>query len=849
MTNEQAENVVSADDEGSLAATGKVRDLISGQLVLATPEEIEGVQPFLKQLLEDYGYPARNIRSRPQWRVKARPSDRRKEYPVDIAVFSGTNHVDDNLEIIVECKQKNRRDGRDQLEDYLRLSRAQLGVWFNGNERLFLRKFEKSGKVLFEELPNIPRYGERVEDVGLYTRANLIATKNLRPVFRSIRNYLAANAVGMTRDEALAQQLINLIFCKIYDERFTRQDRMMTLRAGFDEPAKDVAQRAHALYEKVKETYSDVFDKSDKIRLDPDSIRYIVGELQPYSLMQSDRDAVADAFETFIGPSLKGAQGQFFTPRNVVHLVQALVDPKYTDQVLDPACGSGGFLVEALRHMWAGVEREGELYSWPQAEIEAEKQKTAIRGLRGIDKDEFLAKVAKSYMAILGDGRGGIYCENSLLGYSRWSPKARQEVLPQKFDVIVTNPPFGQKLKISDTDTLRQFTLGHRWKVDRRTGHASPTDTPLKSQTPQILFLERCLDLLTDGGRMGVILPESMVCNPSHRYIVQYILSRARITAVVSLPEEVFQPYTHAKTCVVLIEKTPPTEEYAVFMAAAKWCGHDSRGLAIPHDDLPNIESKFLQFRAGSLPDFDHLGFSISSTEIRDCIYLPKYYNPELRARLRDLEPTHELQVLGELADRGMLSVSVGDEVGKLAYGTGSVPFIRTSDIVNWELKTDPKHGLSMDIYEQLASQQDVKAMDILMVRDGTYLVGTVGMVTELDERIVYQSHILKLRSQDHEVLNPYLLMALLSAPIVKEQVWAKRFTQDIIDTLGSRWRELVLPVPRDPEVRADIAAKVKDAIDARSSARLTARAAVIGVAPHDDFDEDAVYEFSVLGR
>jgi len=807
------------------------------------------VQPFLKQLLEDYGYPAEHIRTRPQWRVKARPSDRRKEYPVDIAVFKGSNHIDDNLEIVVECKQKNRKDGRDQLEDYLRLSRATLGVWFNGEQRIFLHKVEKEGKVLFRELPNIPRYGERIDDVGLYTRSNLIATQNLRPVFRSIRNYLAANAVGMTRDEALAQQLINVIFCKIYDERFTRPDRMMTLRAGFEEPAKDVAQRAHDLFANVKKTYDDVFEKSDRIRLDPESIRYIVGELQPYSLMESDRDAVADAFETFIGPSLKGAQGQFFTPRNVVSLVQTLVNPRYTETVFDPACGSGGFLVEALRHMWADVEREGETYSWPAAEVEAEKQKAAIRGLRGIDKDEFLSKVAKSYMAILGDGRGGIYCENSLLSPTRWSPKARQEVVPGKFDVIVTNPPFGQKLKISDAETLEQFTLGHAWKTDRLTGQSTPTDKLQKSQTPQVLFVERCLDLMADGGRMGIVLPESMVCNPTHRYMMQYILSRARITAVISLPEEVFQPYTHAKTCILLIEKTLPTDEYPIFMGAARWCGHDSRGLAIPHDDLPEIENRYAAFKNDEPGDFDHLGFSISSSEIQDYIYLPKYYNPELSERLSNLKETHDLISLGELADRGLITVDTGDEVGKLAYGTGPVPFIRTSDIVNWELKTDPKHGLSSMIYESLKTQQDVKALDILMVRDGTYLVGTVGMVTELDEEIVYQSHILKFRSTDHVELSPHLLMALLSAPIVKEQIWSKRFTQDIIDTLGGRWRELVLPIPKDKGTRDVISGAVQEATEARTQARLLARSAIMGVAPHDDFSPDAAYEFAIIGR
>ena len=129
---------------------GYLIDFISGLQVKETPEEVEAVQPFSKILVDDYGYPKDHIHTRPQYRVKVRPSDTKKEYPVDIAVFTGKEHSDDSAYIIVECKKKNRRDGRSQLEDYLRLSRAYLGVWFNGDERLYLQKTEKDGKICFD---------------------------------------------------------------------------------------------------------------------------------------------------------------------------------------------------------------------------------------------------------------------------------------------------------------------------------------------------------------------------------------------------------------------------------------------------------------------------------------------------------------------------------------------------------------------------------------------------------------------------------------------------------------------------------------------------------------------------
>ena len=151
---------------------GYLIDYISGAEVKATPEEIQAVQPFVKMLTEDYGYPKELIVTHPQYRVKVRPSDTKKEYPVDIAVFSAAQKSDDDIYIVVECKKKARKDGRSQLEDYLRFCKAQLGVWYNGEERFFLRKYEEDGQVKFEEIPNIPKYGQRLEDIGKFNGLN-----------------------------------------------------------------------------------------------------------------------------------------------------------------------------------------------------------------------------------------------------------------------------------------------------------------------------------------------------------------------------------------------------------------------------------------------------------------------------------------------------------------------------------------------------------------------------------------------------------------------------------------------------------------------------------------------------
>lgn len=572
---------------------GYIIDFISGQEVKETPEEIEAVQVFARQLVEDYGYPKDHIQTRPQFRVKVRPSDTKKEYPVDIAVFPNDKKQEDDIYIIVECKKKNRKDGKTQLQDYLRFSKAFLGVWFNGDERIFLRKVEKDGRIEFEEIPNIPQFGQRVEDIGKFRRKDLKPTHNLKATFKAIRNHLAANTVGATRDEVLAQQLINLIFCKIYDERFTEPNNIVTFRAGVDEEAKEVKERILDLFDKVKRKYKEVLDDSDTITLDANSVAYVVGELQNYCLIEAERDIIADAFETFIGHALKGGQGQFFTPRNVVKMMVDILDPDDEDLIIDPACGSGGFLIEALRHVWRKLDAEGEKYHWNKSNLQEEKMEVALNKIRGIDKDYFLSKVAKAYMAIIGDGKSGIFCEDSLEVPNNWGTMTKTKIHLGDFSVLLTNPPFGSKIPVRGEDKLKQFELGHKWKQDKKTGNWEKGKLKDK-EAPQILFIERCLQLLKDGGRMAIVLPDGIYGNNQLGYIRKFIMKRARIVAVIDIPIETFQPNTGTKTSILILQKMSKLpSDYPVFMAIAESCGHDRRGNPKEDDDISKIADEF----------------------------------------------------------------------------------------------------------------------------------------------------------------------------------------------------------------------------------------------------------------
>ena len=532
----------------------KIIDYISGLEIKGTPEEIEATQVFSKQLVEDYGYPKSHIQTRPQYRVKVRPSDQKKEYPVDIAVFTSENKNEDTEYIIIECKKKKREDGKSQLKNYLTFSKANLGVWFNGEERAFIRKFEKDGKVYFEEIPNIPNFNQKLEDIGHFKRKDLKVTHNLKANFKAIRNFLAANNVGATRDEILAQQLINIIFCKIYDEKYTSLNEEVSFRAGTSDTAEEVKNRIEQIFENVKREYRDVIDQEDKITLEAVSIKYIVGELQNYCLMDAERDVIADAFEVFIGHALKGGQGQFFTPRNVIKMMVDCLSPNEDEVIIDPACGSGGFLIETLRYIWQGLNLKAKTLGWSQEVLTQEKINVAYNSIRGIDKDYFLSKVAKAYMAIIGDGKSGIFCEDSLEDPNKWKTKTLQKINMNSFDVVLTNPPFGSKIPVKGEHKLKQYELAYKWKYNEKTQQWVKGKLKDK-EVPQVLFIERCLQLLRDGGRMAIVLPDGIYGNESLAYIRNWLIDKVRILAIIDIPIETFLPNTGTKTSILIIQK------------------------------------------------------------------------------------------------------------------------------------------------------------------------------------------------------------------------------------------------------------------------------------------------------
>ena len=602
-----------------------------------------------------------------------------------------------------------------------------------------------------------------ISGVGQFKRSDLKPTHNLKSIFKSIRNHLAANTVGTTRDEVLAQQLINIIFCKIYDEKYTAPDEIVRFRAGIDEKPEEIENRILYLFKEVKTNLPDVIDSEDKITLDTKSLMFIVGELQNYSLMDCERDVVADAFEIFIGHALKGGLGQFFTPRNVVKMIVDILQPNENDKIIDPACGSGGFLIEALKSVWKTIETKYTKLGWSKVEIAKKQIEVATKNFKGIDKDYFLSKVAKAYMNLVGDVTTGIFCEDSLENPKNWRSDARTKIELGSFDVVLTNPPFGKSIPVTGANKLEQYNLGHKWKQNINSFFEK---VQLKTnEAPEILFIERCLQLLKPTGRMGIVLPDGFF-NESETYMRQWLLSQVKIIAIIDVCKETFQPHTPTKTSLLFFEKLNGQQilDYEIFMGVAYFCGHNRRGFSIDRDDIPIILSQFKMWQNGEKIEQTKNYFTTFLSNIKETnFWMPRHFSPYYTQAIDKVKSKYQIVKLGKIAE-----FKKGDEPGSANYvdfidhSETDIPFIRTGDLVNFSVNQLPDNFVDEDIYYKL--NQDLQSKDILFTKDGK--IGITAMVKEND-KLVISSGILRIRlkrtSQQKYGITPEYLFAVLS--------------------------------------------------------------------------------------
>ena len=694
---------------------------------------------------------------------------------------------------------------------------------------------------------NLDIFIDKSEGFQNLRKRDLEKSPNLKKTFNLINQHLYAKLKYTDTDtRARSREIVNLLLCKLVDEIDKSSDDYVEFCIKNNESPVDLFNRIQSFFKKnVKERNKDIFPNDERISLNPELVYLIVGELQDISLLQSSKDILSDAFEVFVSKILKEEGGQFFTPPNVIKFMINYLDPEIESKILDPACGHGGFLLETKDLLWSKIESK----FGNQHELLEKKKKEIIPSLHGIDKDLFLAKICKLYLEILSGSTSNIFCEDSLDPQS-YRSDAKEVIKNEKFDFIFTNPPFGSKIPIDNKKVLKIYELGHTWK-NIPGNKWNKQNGLVKKQPPQILFIERCVQLIKNGGKLGIILPEGIFGNPTDRYIWEYLKQNGKILGVVSLDQDTFQPYTCNKTSILFFQKLSKIPaDYKIDFAIVDNIGHNKDGkdlyklnmdgskkLDADGNPIVNDELIDLHIKLKDCEDFNYLKdqkiFKINFSDIKNSIFIPNYYTG-VEKTLKKLADNRDynLQSIRELTDMKIIYsnkngyIPRGDEIGSHVYGLGDIPFIRTSEIFDWTINLDSHKKTSEEVYEQYKVKQNIEVGDILLVKDGgPNLIGKTAYITELDTKIIIQSHIFQIKGLDNEAcIDSYLLLYLLNLDIVKKQIQAITFVQGTIATIGNRIMEVILPIPFDINKRKEISNYVKkiieDKIDTRKRIR-----------------------------
>lgn len=574
---------------------GKVVDFISGKLLNDTPEEYVR-QNIAMSLVLEYGY------QRPQIEVEFKVKLGSKTHRVDLAIFpEGKPHDQEHIWIIVETKKEGtkrgaKKDGVEQLKSYMAACiGCDYGMWTNGEDRAC---FLKSTNPPFLDAIDIPPQGAKKADAPNRDILRPATGANLLFAFRRCHNYIAGKE-GLQKPEAF-WELLKLIFCKIEDERSDEETLRFYVsqseRISMSLQARVKSRLSKLFQEFVLKKYPTIFKANEQLEMQPATLAYVASELQQYALLHSSVDVKGVAYEEVVGSNLRGDRGEFFTPRNACRMAVKMIDPQPGERVLDPACGTGGFLVTAMNHVIAQIEakhrkrwRKGSPSETQRSELYRERHAYLSECVFGLDLNPNLVRAAKMNMVMNNDGSGNLFQANSLEHPHRWSEDVREGVPLGSIDVLFTNPPFGTNIKEDVPRVLQQYDVAAAWKREEdgtwtRREKASGEPVLQSSQPPEILFVERCLQLLRPGGRMAVVLPNGLLNNPGLDYFRAVILRQAQILAVVDMHRDLFQPRNDTQTSMVLLRKWADGEsaesfgDYSMFMAIADRVGHDKRG-------------------------------------------------------------------------------------------------------------------------------------------------------------------------------------------------------------------------------------------------------------------------------
>ena len=562
---------------------------------------------FWAELIYKYEYPANRIK------VEVVIPDRLPTDRADIVVF-----IDDECKrpyTVVECKKDGVTDAEfmQAIEQgvgnatWVKLRADYVVIIAGGTRRVLdvtdnFGAFEREQNIL-ADLPKaygkpqeyrfykggVNQKGEDASDIAPVAREDLIiAIKKCHQTLWGGGRLSPPTAFG---------EICKLIFVKISDEQKPRKNgEPYQFQIKTHEPSSKLAERINVLYNEQKVKDPEVFTES--IKVDDRVLRTVVSHLEAINLNKTDLDVKGVAFEQFMDGFFKGDFGQYFTPRPIIEFCVKMMKPEQDWDVLDPSCGSGGFLLHALDYM---RNQAGDYYEKGTVDYFNYWHDFAAKHLFGIEINDEIARVAKMNMIVHDDGHTNVISHDALESIDKMHDHNRG-FAENRFDLILTNPPFGSTINLAEKPYLSTYELGNN--VD-----AKGKKKPRKNQSSEVLFVERIWQFLKPGtGKAAIVLPDGILTNSSMQYVRDFILEKFQLLAVVSLPQCAFAHFgAGVKASVIFVRKRKDSEkpngDEAIFMAAPELIGYDATGRKT-ESQLDEIVSKYEEFRKDATPFF-----------------------------------------------------------------------------------------------------------------------------------------------------------------------------------------------------------------------------------------------------
>lgn len=817
---------------------GNIIDILSGKILLTTPEEVVR-QQFIGILNSDYGYPKElMLREVPvQHGSKIMKGLDGADVRADIVVYNSKRAAIDkdqgNVLFVVECKKPKVDEGYAQLVSYIFNTSAVGGVWTNGNQ-ISVYKCVKGAKGGLEESMSLPRYGE---DWGggdaIPAKSELTRPKNVRFLLSTCHNKLYGRGME-NADFDLTMDMVRILLAKIQDEmsagdypKFWITDAQYKTVEG----RRDCANAIQALFREYADQYPDVFESSEKIQVSADCIAEAAGVLKDWSFAARTDDAdgwdlMGETYEQFTHINLKRQQGQFFTNRLVIDMMVKMLDPEVGERTLDPAGGGGGFATGLFRYLRRKAVSQTKANS-PQREQQLAVVKNSVFLVEIASR---LVKIAKCAMLLTGDGQSGMTRGNSLgrpENFDKWIQSRCAIGKTNAPAVIATNPPFsGQKVEsqISDKTILRDYVFGHTCKKTSSGKFVFGTKDSelLLRQAPELLFIERCVNWLKPGGRLGIVLPKGILDNISYEAYRDWLLERCEIRGIVTLHKDTFQPDTGVRTCVMFLQKPEagkkPRKDYDIFMAISQRIGQDSKGNPVfvidangrntdeLNHDLGFIAECYEKFRKGKDFKPSEYVFSIKRSEIKDHLNInPQHYLPKLNETLNavlefDNKEGWSTTTVGQLESG--IKIYIGPRwsssslrVNASNEGKKVRPFLTANAALELRRMSVKWFDLSK------ASKKQLECIKMLEIQEGDILIsrsGTIGKMTyatkDLARNYIVSDDLVRIRVRD-EKLRAYLVSyfastAALSLMLLDEYGSVQQHLQP------RHIQEMIVPVP-----------------------------------------------------